>query len=219
MDAPARTAPSAPARPRLGSLLRLATLGLTLGLAAATTAVSLVALSGLLAEPARSDAAVILGNKVERSGRPSPHLRARLDRGLELYRAGTVRWLIVSGGLGVEGFQEADVMGDYLEARGVPPERVLRDPEGVTTFATAQNTRRLFAERGLESAVVVSQYFHVPRARIALRRAGVEQVSGAAARLEVGRREPYSLLRELAALPYYALRSYAPPSAPSGGGP
>jgi uncharacterized SAM-binding protein YcdF (DUF218 family) len=161
---------------------------------------------GLVGEPARADVAVILGNKVRRDGVPSPHLRERLERGLSLYREGSVRFLLVSGGLGKEGHQEADVMHDWLVRRGVPPERVVADPDGVNTFATARNTARVMRARGWRSAVAVSQYYHLARAKLALRRAGISQVSGARARFHPSWKEPYSLLREVAGLYVYALR-------------
>ena len=161
---------------------------------------------GLREETPPADVAVILGNKVYPSGVPSPHLRDRLARGLALYQAGTVRYLLVSGGLGREGHQEAEVMGAWLVRRGVPAERVIEDPEGVTTHATARNTARIFEARGWRTALVVSQYYHLTRCKLALRRAGVEVVGCAHADVNLTKKEPYSLLREVAGLYYYALR-------------
>jgi vancomycin permeability regulator SanA len=47
--------------------------------------------------------ALVLGSKVEQEGTPSPRLRARLDRTLELFRDGWFAFIIASGGLGKEG--------------------------------------------------------------------------------------------------------------------
>jgi vancomycin permeability regulator SanA len=161
---------------------------------------------GLTDEVRSADVAVVLGNKVRRDGAPSQHLRQRLERGLALYRDGVVPFLLVSGGLGREGHQEARVMADWLTARGVPPARVVVDPDGLTTHATARNTVRLMRARGWRSALVVSQYYHVTRSKLALRRAGVPSVGGARARFDPSWKEPYALLREVAGLAYYALR-------------
>ncbi len=161
---------------------------------------------GVIDEGRTADVAVILGNRVDPSGQPSPWLRARLDRGLSLYRAGRVRALIVSGGLGVEGHEEATVMKRYLVERGVPAARVLEDRDGYNTFRTANNTRALMRARGDRSAFVVSQYYRVARSKLALRRAGVCEVYGARARLELGPRDLWSVSRELLALPLYYLR-------------
>ncbi|KAF1029128.1 MAG: hypothetical protein GAK40_00627 [Burkholderia plantarii] len=58
---------------------------------------------------------------------------------------------------------------------------------------------------GLTSAVAVSQYFHLPRTIMALRRFGVRDVSGAhPAFFEA--RDLYSILREVPALVWYRVR-------------
>lgn len=155
---------------------------------------------------AKVDAALVLGNRVEPDGRPSERLKARLDRAAEVYREGWCRLLIVSGGTGKEGHDEAAVMRDYLIAGGIPGEAIVMDPLGVDTFASAQNTVRILDERGLHSVLVISQYFHLPRCRLALRRSGVGEIRQAPARFFEWR-DIYSIFRELPALGKYWLRS------------
>ena len=60
------------------------------------------------------------------------------------------------------------------------------------------------ARRGWRSALVVTTYYHVTRARLALRRAGVPVVHTASARFDPGLREPWALLREVPG--YYVYR-------------
>ena len=62
--------------------------------------VFLIIFDGLSDDIQSSDVAVILGSKVELTGRPSVRLAARLDRGIELYKSGMTKTLIVSGGTG-----------------------------------------------------------------------------------------------------------------------
>jgi uncharacterized SAM-binding protein YcdF (DUF218 family) len=152
--------------------------------------------TGLRDDEAHADLAVVPGNTVQTDGTPSPRLAARLDRALEVYRAGLVPLIFVSGGVGKEGWDEAEVMRGYLIERGVPAEAVVMDSEGRTTFATAVNLQRLMAQRGLTSAMVVTQYFHVPRTKLALRKAGVGTVHSVHARyFEL--RDLYSIPREV----------------------
>jgi len=158
-----------------------------------------------------ADLAVVLGSKVHESGVPSALLRDRLDRGLALYREGRVRRLLVSGALGREGHQEADVMADYLIARGVPPAAVIRDPEGWTTYHTALHTSELLQRRGWSRAIAVSSYYHQSRCRLAFTRAGVPEVLTARARVRLTPRDLYSIPRELAGWLYYAARPYPDP--------
>ena len=122
--------------------------------------------------------------------------------------------ILVSDGTGKEGVSEADAMRDYLTQRGVPSQAVLLDREGVTTFATAANTSAMMKQRGLTRALVVTQYFHVPRTAMSLRRFGVANVYTAHARYFEWR-DFYSIPRELVGLLRYAVRSYDGPP-PSG---
>jgi vancomycin permeability regulator SanA len=162
---------------------------------------------GLRDEVGKADVALVLGSKVERDGTPSPRLRARLDKTLELYRAGNFPAIIASGGVGKEGYDEAVVMRDYLVAHGVPQDRVIVDRGGTTTFASARNTLQIAQERKFRSVFVVSQYFHVPRARLALSRFGISTVYSAhAPYFEM--RDIYSSPRELFGYLRYYFRSY-----------
>ncbi len=163
---------------------------------------------GLHDDVGPADVIVVPGNRVERSGAPSLRLQERLERALELYRQGLARRIIVSGGLGREGYQEAEVMRAYLVARGVPAEAVAVDNDGADTYHTAVNARRIMDAEGLRSAIVVSQYYHLARSRLALVRAGVPEVRTAHARLAPTWREPYTLFREFVAYYYYLLRRF-----------
>lgn len=180
--------------------------------AAITIAAGALVWDGLHDELGPADLGLVLGNTVHPDGTPSPRLAARLDRTLELYRQGTFSLILVSGALGKEGHDEALVMRDYLVSRGVPRTRVLIDSLGRTTFATAKNTHSLMEQRQIRSVLVVSQYFHVPRAKLALRRSGIPMVYSAHARFFEAR-DLYSIPRELIGILRYALRPYDSPPA------
>lgn len=164
---------------------------------------------GTNAEPHPSDVAVVLGTRVERSGIPSLRLRERLERALALYRDGTVKYFIVSGGLGREGHEEADVMRDYLIQRGVPDENIFPDRDGYDTYETGRNAKQIMDAQGFSSAVIVSHYYHLPRALITFKRFGIADVSAAAVELAPGFRDTYNVLREFAAFYFYLFRDYA----------
>lgn len=166
-----------------------------------------MAVAGLRDDVAASDVAIVLGSKVELDGKPSARLEARLGKALELYRRGLFANIIVSGGIGQEGYDEARVMRDWLVANGVPAGSVIEDNRGATTWDTAMNSARIMKERGWQSALVVSQYFHVPRCRLACRKVGIAEVHGAHADYYAVR-DFYSLPREVGAyLKYWVRRS------------
>ena len=171
---------------------------------------AVLVVAGFRDDLGKTDVALVLGSKVELDGKPSPGLQARLDRTLELYRAGWFPEIVVSGGLGKEGFDEAAVMADYLVVHGVPRERVIQDGAGNTTFDSAVNLRRLARERNWKSVFVVTQYFHVPRSRLAVGEVGFREVHSAHARI-IEVRDLYSVPREVAGYVSYWFRHYDSP--------
>lgn len=145
-----------------------------------------------------ADIAVILSNKVNEDGSLSERLEKRLECGLGLYRQGRAKRILVSGGLGKEGFYEGDKMRDYLIANGVPDSVIIVDNLGTNTIATVENTRKLKDSLGFNSIIVVSQYYHLTRTKMLFRKAGMKNISSCAPRyFEV--RDFYSLMREFVA--------------------
>lgn len=166
-----------------------------------------VAFRGISAAPVRSEMAVILGTAVTQKGEPRPALRERLEEGLQVWRAGLVRTVMVSGAIeSGNHHDEARIMADWLMARGVPASAIVVDSHGNNTWLTALHVARLHPA----SVVVVTQWFHILRSEWALGRAGVTSVSGAApSRFRLA--ELWYLFRESVALPVYVLTK-APPA-------
>ena len=174
-------------------------------LSAGAYSVFAIIFDGLSDDVPHSDVAVILGSKVELSGYPSARLAARLDRGIALYRAGVIKTLIVSGGTGKEGFSEAIVMRDYLFRMGVPLSGIIVDELGYNTEETARNCAAIMQLNGFKSVIVVTQYFHVSRTRMALKYHDIKDIHSAHAHyFEL--RDIYSTAREAVALPVYWAR-------------
>lgn len=176
----------------------LRAVAITAAVAFATLLLASTALviQGLNDDIREADVAVVLGNTVNPDGTPSHRLAARLDRALELYQRGMFKNVIVSGGVGREGFDEAAVMKTYLTGKGVPPDRIIVDSLGTTTAATARNTAAIVQQQRWKSVLVVSQYFHIPRCRLALSAAGISPVYAAHAHF-FELRDVYSTAREV----------------------
>jgi uncharacterized SAM-binding protein YcdF (DUF218 family) len=160
---------------------------------------------GLRDRPGRADVGVVLGSLVRSDGTPRAGLAARLDRGLAAWRAGLVPRLIVSGGFDRSGWNEAPGMRRYLLERGVPDSCIVVDPRGQNTWLTARNTRAWMDARGLRRVLVVSEYYHLPRCRLAFARHGLPAVFTLHAR-HVELRDLYATAREVPALVKYAVR-------------
>lgn len=166
-------------------------------------AAAILAVSGLREDARPADAGVVFGNKVELSGEPSPSLASRLDKAVDLYQRGLFPKVIVSGGLGKEGWDEAQVMAAYLIARGIPESAMLIDSQGNNTYLTALHTGELAKQYGFKSFVIISHFYHLPRARLIFTRFGLAPVYTAHADRFVARDFYYGLLREVIAYPVY----------------
>jgi vancomycin permeability regulator SanA len=186
---------------RRAALLRLG----GFALAALALACLGVAIDGLHDNPHPADLAVVLGNKVNLDGSPSEMLQARLDHTADLYRQGYFKLVLVSGGHGKEGFDEPVVMRRVLEKDGIPASAIFEDNDGLTTWDTAQDTVRFLREHHLHSVFIISQYFHVPRCRLAFAKAGIAPVYWSHAVIW-SFRDLYSLPREVAGLVEYSFR-------------
>lgn len=167
-----------------------------------------IVIDGVTDERKSADLIVILGNKINPDGNPVERLAQRLDKGLELYQDSLAPLIMVSGGIAEEGFAEGTVMADYLIKKGVPQSAIVIDNDGWKTFFTAKNAKILMDQRGYSSALVVSQYYHVPRTKLAFRRFGITEVYGAHADGSPILRDFYSLPREVVGYIYYFLRKY-----------
>lgn len=156
-----------------------------------------IALAGLRATPRAADLALVLGNTVTRTNRPMPRLAARLEAARALYTSGGCTTIMVSGGIDTHDFRnEAVGMKQWLVEHGVPAEAIVEDPYGNNTRASARHAGAWLAAHHQQSAVVVSQYFHLPRARLALRQAGVTDAGGDYPRRWFAR-DIYSSFREV----------------------
>ena len=101
----------------------------------------------------------------------------RIRAAVELYRAGKIRKIIVSGDNGRTDYNETGDMARELIAEGVAPEDVLSDYAGFRTLDSVVRARNLF---GATELTVISQEFHCERAIYLAARHGIDAVGFAA---------------------------------------
>src|SRR3954462_6338669 len=123
-------------------------------------------------EAGPAQAIVVLG-AAQYAGKPSPVLRARLDHALELWNRHLAPLLILTGGTGVgDTTSEAAVGRTYARKHGVPDTAILEEDAGRTTSESMRAVAGILEFRGLQSALLVSDPFHMLRLRILARRFG-----------------------------------------------
>lgn len=113
-----------------------------------------------------------------RGEEPTPLLRGRIDKALELWKAqGAHAILIPSGGQGSdEVISEAEAMARYLSSRGVPQDSILLEDRSTTTMENLLFAKHLLEARGLGAyrcAFVTSDY-HVFRTSLYASKLGLK---------------------------------------------
>jgi SanA protein len=193
-------------RPMIWLLLVLGFAAVTLALLSwfAERRLDRYAAASIASDPAGvspADVALVLGAApIGPEGGPNRYFEYRLDAAAALWRAGKVRYLLVSGERRPPDYDEPTAMRAGLLARGVPAGAIYRDFGGVRTNDSVLRARDVFGQRRI---VVVSQRFHLSRAIFLAHEAGLE-ASGFEAR-DVAR--AYSIFTELRRYPS-ALRAW-----------
>ena len=139
------------------------------------------------------DCILVLGCMVY-GDQPSAMLRDRLDRAIELYKAGASDRLLMSGDHGRADYDEVHAMKRYAMAQGVPEEAIFLDHAGFSTYESMYRARDVFAVR---RPLIVTQRYHLYRAVYDARRLGLDADGAAAAPNEYCK--TYNDLRELLA--------------------
>jgi uncharacterized SAM-binding protein YcdF (DUF218 family) len=120
------------------------------------------------------DAIVVLG-AAQYDGSPSPIFAARLRHAVQLYRDGYAPRIITVGGRRAgDGFTEAEAGRHYLAGRGVPARALVAVAVGADTLESLRAVADQADRSGWRSALLVSDPWHLLRARTMARDAGLE---------------------------------------------
>jgi SanA protein len=124
-----------------------------------------------VSEAPHAQAAIVPGALVKPDGTMSTMLADRVQQALALWRAGRVGRILVSGDHDTWDYDEPGTMRTALVDAGVPPRVIFEDHAGFDTWATMVRAHGIF---GIDSAVVVTQGFHMPRALYLAEAAGLD---------------------------------------------
>lgn len=120
-----------------------------------------------------ADAALVLGAAVL-GDEPSPVLIERLRHAQQLFETGQVRAIVVTGGRSAEDeLSEAEASRDWLMARGVPADAIVRENASRTTIENLALARPILDEHQFDTVLVVSDPLHMRRAMLIADRLGI----------------------------------------------
>ena len=130
-------------------------------------------LQSTIDEARRADVILVLG-AAEYRGRPSPVFKARLDHALALYKRGLAPRILTTGGAGGDPqYTEGGVGRSYLVGLDVPSEVIIVEPEAASTAQSTTAAAEIMHRMGLDSCILVSDGYHIFRARKMLAEQGI----------------------------------------------
>lgn len=110
------------------------------------------------------------------NGRRNYYFDHRIKAGAELYKAGKVDWLVVSGGdyrNTENGYDEPVAMRDSLIKQGVDSARIVLDYDGTRTLNSIAKMRDVYCQ---DSIIIISQKYHNERALYQAKHLGIDAI-------------------------------------------
>ena len=127
----------------------------------------------------RRPVAIVLGAGLWPDGSLTPVAADRVRTAGDLYAAGSVDTLLISGDNRFVDYNEPKRMQEYALKLGIPVQDIVLDYAGRRTYDTCYRARAIF---GVTEAVVVTQRFHVARTLYLCDGLGIDAVGVAADR-------------------------------------
>ena len=171
-----------------------------------------IVFDGLIDLGEKADVALVTGDS------ETPQVNAeqpRLDRVIKLYNDGEFPFIILSGST-VRASRSHDddpaAMAKYLESRGIASSVIIEDRRGKDTPDTAREVAEIMKSHRFKSVMVVTDYYHVTRTKLALVHEGIADIQKA----HVGKlrkEDAWKIGREVVALYDYVGKIYLLPAA------
>lgn len=141
-----------------------------------------------------ADCVLVLGAFVN-GATLSPMLEDRVLTGMEVYKSGGAKKMLMSGDHGTKQYDEVNAMMNYANARGIDKNDIFTDHAGFSTYESVYRAKEIF---GVDSMIIVTQEFHLPRALYIAKILGIEAY-GVCADRRVYMGERHNRIREIPA--------------------
>lgn len=106
-----------------------------------------------------------------RNGSPNLYFVYRIEAAVALYKAGKIKYILVSGDNGSKEYDEPSEMRNALVAAGIPFDKIYLDYAGFRTLDSMERALKVFGQKKL---IVISQQFHNERAIYLAEHFGIE---------------------------------------------
>ncbi len=125
----------------------------------------------------KREVVIVFGAGILSNGEPTEYLRNRVGTAVDLYKAGRVNHLLLSGDNSTKHYSEPNAMQKLAIRLGVPARDITLDYAGFNTYDSCYRARKIF---GVQRAILVTQGYHLPRALVTCNGLGVQSIGVAA---------------------------------------
>lgn len=100
----------------------------------------------------QNKAGLLLGtSKLLRSGLPNQYFQNRIQATVDLYKAGKIEVVVISGDNSREGYNEPEDMKSELMLRGIPEDKIYLDYAGFRTLDSVVRMEKIFGQKASQS--------------------------------------------------------------------
>lgn len=111
--------------------------------------------------------------KILSNGRINLYYKYRIDAAVELFKAGKIDYILVSGDNSTKDYDEPSTIKEDLIKNGIPANRIFLDYAGFRTLDSVVRCKEIF---GQSSITIISQQFHNERAIYIAKRKDIDAV-------------------------------------------
>jgi uncharacterized SAM-binding protein YcdF (DUF218 family) len=186
---------------------RIGLIGVVMWLAGVSCLSAIILLYGERDNKRSADVIIVLGSGLRRDGRPGPALTRRSIHGAELWHQGIAPYVMCTGGLTTRlPRSEAEACAEILQQQGVPAESILLEDRSMSTEENAINAHEIMTTQGLNTAVLVSDRYHMLRASWLFSLQGIETYTSPTSEYPNFSTLVYAMTREVMAFQWQALK-------------
>lgn len=110
------------------------------------------------------DCAIVCGYPADNDGKPSKVMKSRVDKAVELYKKGEIKFIIFSGGSVKNRYKEADIMEKYALELGIKQDIIFKEDKAMCTYHNLMYAREIMDKNAFENCIVITNSWHLRKA-------------------------------------------------------
>lgn len=110
------------------------------------------------------DCAIVCGYPADNDGKPSLIMKSRVEKAVELYNRGKVKYIIFSGGNVQNKYEEAKIMAEYALKLGIPKNVIIKENKAKCTYHNLMYASQIMNQHNFDNCLVITNSWHLRKA-------------------------------------------------------